>query len=279
MGRRASVIIRTKNEQAGLGATLEAVFRQRQCPFEVLVIDSGSRDRTLEIARAYPVRTLSIAAEEWGYARALNVAASHARGEILVCLSAHCVPVHDRWLGNLVRHFDDERVSGVWGPQLRPGRPVPESGEAIWQSRGEYNYSTRAWGLSNANSAIRRCLWELLPFDESLPAAEDKAWGRAALERGGCIVHDPDAPVWHAYHSPRAAYRRQRAVNEGLALMFPQRGRNLPAQFANAGRAAIRTLRRHASTRDPSVLWADIKRMPSSVAAIVGGMMARSSSR
>ena len=57
---RASVIIRTKDEQAGLGATLEAVLGQRHRPHQVIVIDSGSRDRTLEIAYRYPVCTLSI---------------------------------------------------------------------------------------------------------------------------------------------------------------------------------------------------------------------------
>jgi hypothetical protein len=92
-------------------------------------------------------------------------------------------------------------------------------------------------------------------------------------------VHDPDAPVWHAYHPLIAAYRRQRAVNEGLALMFPEAGPNLRSQFANAGRAAGRTVRRHASTRDPGVLWTDMKRMPSSLAAIVGGMTARRPSK
>jgi glycosyltransferase involved in cell wall biosynthesis len=272
---RASVIIRTKNEQAGLGATLEAVLGQNHRPHQVLVIDSGSRDRTLEIARRYPVCTLSIPPAEWGYSRALNRAAAHAHGEVLVCLSAHCLPVDERWLGNLLRHFDDDRVAGVWGPQLRPGRGVPPVGPPIRQWPGDYGYSQRAWGLSNANSALRRCLWEEFPFDESLPAAEDKAWGRTALERGACIVHDPDAPVWHEYHSLTAAFRRQRAVNEGLALMFPEQGPNLRAQFANAGRAAVRTVRRHASTRDPAVLWTDVRRTPSSVAAIVGGMMAR----
>src|SRR5207253_6023626 len=100
-------------------------------------------------------------------------------------------------------------------------------------------------------------------FDESLPAAEDKAWGRSMLDAGACIVHEPAAAVWHARHTPLAAYRRQRAVNEGLALMFPGRGRDLQSQFANVGRAGLRTIRRHAASRDARALWADVKRMPS----------------
>jgi glycosyltransferase involved in cell wall biosynthesis len=275
----ASVIIRTKNEQAGLPATLDVVFAQCVPPHQVIVIDSGSRDATLAIARRYPVCALTISPREWGYSRALNQAAMHAHGSVLVCLSAHCVPLDRHWLGNLLRHFVDDRVAGVWRPQLRPGRPVPPPGPPSWQHPGDYTYPTRTWGLSNTNAAVRRLLWEEIPFDESMPAAEDKAWGRAVLERGYCIVHDPAAAAWHAYHSPIPAFRRQRAVNEGLARLFPDERRDLGGQFDVAGRAVVRTMRPHAAVRDPQLFWADVRRAPASVAAIVGGMVARKASR
>jgi glycosyltransferase involved in cell wall biosynthesis len=275
----ASVIIRTKNEQHGIAATLDAVFSQCLPPRQVIVIDSGSRDATLAIARRYPVCALTISPRDWGYSRALNQAAAHACGSVLVCLSAHCVPLDRHWLGNLLRHFADERVAGVWGPQLRPGRPVPPVGEPIWQHPGEYTYETRTWGLSNANAAVRRSLWEQVPFDESMPAAEDKAWGRAVLEREYCIVHEPAAAVWHAYHSPIPAFRRQRAVNEGLARLFPDEQRDVRGQFDVAGRAVMRTVRRNLDARDPRQAWADVKRAPTSVAAIVGGMLAPKAKR
>jgi rhamnosyltransferase len=269
---RASIIIRTKNEARTLGATLEAVLGQSVAPHEVLVIDSGSTDATVLLASRYPVRILRIRPQEWGYARAINRAAADATGDILVCLSAHCVPIDADWLGNLLRHFDDPSVAGVWGRQLRPGRPLANGAVLSRQEPGSYGMHNRTWGLSNANAAVRRALWQRLPFDESLPATEDKAWGRAVMELGYCIVHDPAAAVWHGQHSMLNAYRRQRAVAKGFAIMFPELDRRLAPQLAAAGRAALRTVRVHAVNPEPEAMWRDLRRAPASVAAILGGL-------
>jgi rhamnosyltransferase len=269
---RASLLIRTKNEERAIGATLDAVLAQRVAPYEVLVIDSGSTDRTLRVAGRYPVRILTIPPHQWGYARALNWAASEATGDILVCLSAHCVPVDPDWLGNLLRHFENPRVAGVWGAQLRPGRPQPDPGPPLCQEPGTYGVENRTWGLSNANSAVRRSLWERLPFDESMPATEDKAWGRAVMDRGYSIVHDPAAAVWHRHHSLFGAYRRQRAVMKGFAIMFPEMNGGVTPQLAAAGKAAWRTVRLHAINRQPNAVWRDLRRAPTSIAAIIGGL-------
>ena len=91
--KRASVLIRTKNEERGIGATLDAVFSQGLPPHEVLIIDSGSRDQTLEIASRYPVKILTMSPKGWSYSRALNVAAREATGDFVVSLSAHSPPV------------------------------------------------------------------------------------------------------------------------------------------------------------------------------------------
>jgi rhamnosyltransferase len=273
----ASVIIRTKNEQKAIGATLDAVLSQRLRPHEVIVIDSGSTDSTLDITARYPdpVRIMTIPPAEWGYARALNRAAASATGEYLVCLSAHCLPIRPDWLEHLLRHFEDPRVAGTWGPNVRPGRPLPEAGPPLRQEPGTYDRTNWTWGLSNGNSAVRRTLWEQFPFDESMPAAEDKAWGREAMVRGYCIVHEPAAMVLHDTHSFLAAYRRQKAVNEGFAMMFPEPDSERRHQVARAGAAAWQLVRRHAEQRDARALWTDARRAPSSIAAVVGGLAAR----
>ncbi len=275
----ASVIIRTKNEQAGLGPTLEAVYAQAVQPLEIIVIDSGSTDATLEVARRFPVRLLTIDPSQWGYSRTLNQAAGVACGDILVCLSAHCVAVDDRWLANLVRHFDDPRVAAVWGPSVRPGRPVPPPDEAMVQEPGTYGFHNRMWGLSNGNSAIRRDLWQQFPFDETLPAAEDKAWAREAMARGYTIVHDPRAAVWHAAHRFPSAFRRSRAVQQGLLMMFPDSRPPRLEPLRNVVRAASRTMRANIEHRDMAALRRDVRRLPSIVAGATGTLLAERRSR
>ncbi len=274
MSRTATILIRTKNEEKHLPSTLEAVLAQEPQPPAVIVIDSGSTDGTLRVAASYDTKILEIPPEKWSYPRSLNMAASHADSEILVSLSAHCIPVSKSWLETLLRHFDDPRVAGVWGPGHPPDRPVPLPGEPELQMPGTYGFENRIWGLSNANAAIRRSLWMEFPFDERLPATEDKAWGREAMERGYCIVYDPSAAVWHETHSPRNAYLRSKAVAEGFDLMFPNHGGKVPSPASRMLKAGFRRIGEN--IRNPSLrtLSTDLKRVPTLVAAVVGEKIA-----
>lgn len=271
----ASIIVRCKNEEDGIAPTLNGIFEQRTRPHEVIVVDSGSTDATLDAVACYPVKLLHLPPKYWGYSHALNVAAGEATGDVLVCLSAHCPPATRDWLGNLLRHFDDPAVAAVWGPPVRPGRSLPEPEPVIIQLPGTYQFENRFWGLSNGNSALRRSLWQEFPFDEDLPAAEDKAWGREALGRGYAIVYDPAAPVWHEPHSVFAAYRRSRAINEGFQAMFPEYQAPRAEGLASLVRAVRRAGARHLRERDVAALGHDLARFPSTVAAVVGGMFTR----
>lgn len=269
----AAILIRTKNEAEHLGRTLEAVLDQSLPPKEVLVIDSGSTDGTLEVAREYPVRVATIDPHEWSYPRALNLGASLTAGDVIVSLSAHCVPTSAAWLDHLTKHFSDPVVAGVWGPNVRPGAtPEPEPPQR--QKPGTYTYETRMWGLSNANAAIRRELWELFPFDERLPATEDKAWGLEAMTRGYDLVYEPAAGVWHETHPVASAYRRNRAVVEGFNLIFPEYREHSSGTLAVLGRAAWRTASQR--VREPSMrgMARDLKRGVSAVSALIGGYVA-----
>jgi Glycosyl transferase family 2 len=271
----ASVIIRTKNEERALGGTLERVLGQRVAPLEVIVIDSGSTDRTLEIAQKSGARLMTISPEEWGYARALNRAAAAARGDVLVMLSAHCLPVDEDWLGYMLRHFDDATVAAVAGTQLAPRRRRPVPGPPTRQLPGTYNRDNWTWGLSNANGAVRASLWKEEPFDESFPASEDKQWGRVMMERGYCVVHEPSAVVWHERHAVAASYRRQKLVMQGFAMMFPDGGSTRPQLARAASRAARASVRRHLRERDLGLLISDLSRVPATSSAIIAGLFAR----
>ncbi len=269
----ASIIIRTKNEAKYLASTLDAILDQTQRPHEIFIIDSGSADDTIEIARRYPVRILTIEPERWNYSRAINIAAAHATGEVLICLSAHCRPIDEHWLASLTQHLTDPTVAGVWGPGYQPGREVPHPGLAERQLT--YGPENRSWGLSNSNSAIRRSLWQELPFDETLPATEDKAWAMAMLARGLVIVHEPAAAVWHAAHDPKNAFRRNRAVQSGYDLIFPELSSSAVRQAAIIARRASQLTRQRLESRDFSGFARDLMRLPAALASLSGGLVAR----
>jgi rhamnosyltransferase len=269
----ASIVIRTKNEAKYLASTLEGVLGQTLRPHEIFIVDSGSADETIEIARRYPVRILTIKPELWNYSRAINIAAAAASGEALVCLSAHCRPMDEHWLAALTRHLTDPIVAGVWGPGYRPGREIPVPGLAERQLT--YGRENRSWGLSNSNSAIRHSLWQELPFDETLPATEDKAWGMSMLARGFVIVHDPAAAVWHAAHDPVNAFRRNRAVQSGYHLIFPDLRSTAGVQAAIVGRRAVQLTRQRLESRDFSGFGRDLRRLAAVLASLAGGLVAR----
>lgn len=269
----ASVIIRAKNESRHLARTLEGVFAQDPSPHEVIVIDSGSTDDTVAVAERFPVIVIEMDPRQWNYSRALNWGAKRATGDVLVCLSAHCEPVGPHWLAALVRHFDDPAVAGVWGPSLRPDRDEFTGGEALRQLPGTYTVHNRTWGLSNGNSAVRRAFWDEVPFDEAIPATEDKAWGLAMLDRGRSIVHDPEAAVWHEVHTVANDYRRNLAVQAGFRQIFPELEEPYGSQLRIVGRRTLTLLRARLSSRDLGALWLDVKRVPGVAAALAGGIV------
>jgi rhamnosyltransferase len=273
--RTTSILIRTRNEARSLGATLDAVFSQTVPPHEVFVIDSGSRDRTLQVAANYPVEIIELPQQGWSYPRALNIGARAATGEFIVCLSAHCPPARSDWLANLLRHFDDPTVAAAWGPNHYRGSTLPDPQPPTRQYPGSYNYENRKWGMANCNSVLRRSLWEKIPFDESLPATEDKAWGREVMNRGYSLVFDPAAGVWHERHSPLGSFRRSRAIRAGYQAMFPGNREPAWSEAKELVKLIVQKLISHASGRGKTNLRYEIMMLPSAVASLLGRIINR----
>ncbi len=272
--KTASLLIRTKNEARSLGATLSAVFTQTVPPHEVFIIDSGSRDRTLDIAARWPVRIIEVSPVGWSYPKALNIGAREATGEFLVCLSAHCPPVHEQWLANLLRHFEDPSVAAAWGPTIRRWSTRANGGSPVRQEPGSYNFATRQWGMNNANSALRRSLWLELPFDERLPATEDKAWGMKVMDRGYAVVYDPAAGAWHERHPATHSFRRAKAVMVGYRLLFPEVQHSMLEEIRKIGRMIRREFVASVRTRNIRKLVGDAKKLVSVIMAMLGKLMA-----
>ncbi len=224
----ASILVRTKNEGKYLAQTIEAIRAQSFQSHEIMVVDSGSTDGTLNLVASFEdVTLLRIAPEEFTFGRALNVGAERARGEYLVTLSAHALPRGEHWLFNLVRPFDDPLVAGVYGRQLpRPDAYPPVKVDYLCHYNSEARVLTAVEEafFSNANAAIRRQLWNDLPFDEDLPACEDQDWARKALTRGYKIVYEPQAAVYHSHNEFLwAVYRRYRREERGWRQILPDR--------------------------------------------------------
>ncbi|WP_324274290.1 glycosyltransferase family A protein [Blastococcus brunescens] len=117
----ATVVVLTYNGERYLRDLLHAVTHQRiDGAVEILVIDSGSTDSTLQIVADYPhARLLQIPNIEFGHGRTRNRAAHEARGRYVAYLTHDAVPAHDRWLYELLKPFEiSERIVAVMGSQI-----------------------------------------------------------------------------------------------------------------------------------------------------------------
>ncbi len=203
---RASIVIRAKNEERDIGSTLEAITRQVGAgQFETIIVDSGSTDRTIEIARQYPIHLIQIPPQSFTYGRALNLGIEVARGEFVIALSAHSLPASDRWLAFMLEAFRDPNVAAVYGRHLpRENATRLElfgmrlSGVMSEKPRRQ----VRDMMFSNANGAFRRHLTLEHPFDETLPGAEDLAWADWAVRQGWAVYYEPRAAVYHSHGEP-----------------------------------------------------------------------------
>lgn len=115
-GIEVSVVIPVKNGERYLDRVLKKVFSQNiNSKLEVIIIDSGSQDSTLEIAGKYPVKVVEISAEEFGHGRTRNQGAQIASGEIIVFLNADAIPRDENWLKSLITNLKNgEKIAGAY---------------------------------------------------------------------------------------------------------------------------------------------------------------------
>jgi rhamnosyltransferase len=208
---KVSLIIRTKNEERYIGETLGKVFFQNYKDFEVIIVDSGSKDRTLEIINKFNVRILRITPQEFSYGYALNFGIKNAISDVIVSLSAHAIPANNKWLENLIAPLKDAGVIAVYGRQLPDFNCSPIEKKDLIETYGEKKkIQTQDVTFSNSNSAIKKKAWEKFPFDEGMSFAEDIHWSKQVLESGYAIVYEPEAAVYHSHaHSLKEIYLRE----------------------------------------------------------------------
>ncbi|MGO4105193.1 glycosyltransferase family 2 protein [Leifsonia sp. YAF41] len=216
----ATIVIPTLNGEPYLGAILDALKAQDFTgEYEVLVIDSGSSDGTMDIVRARPwVRLHEIPNEEFGHGTTRNLGARLARGRMIAYLTQDAVPSNAQWLTEITAPLDPQGLDAVavMGKQIPRRQCFPllkyeifgvfarfgsDLGTTVF-SRGEGERTPQQLYelsfYSDVNSATRRdFLLNVIPYQD-LPYSEDFAFGRDVIEAGYRKAYAPQACVEHS---------------------------------------------------------------------------------
>jgi O-antigen biosynthesis protein len=288
MAGTVSVVVPVKDGARFLGEVLEAVARQHiDADVEVLVVDSGSRDDSVRIAREHSARVIQIPPEQFGHGRTRNMATEEATGERIAFLTQDATPADERWLARLVEPLDAESRTGLsFGPHL----PRPDTSPMIARELTEFFSSDPGGGFfSNVNSAVLRGCWEEVRFRD-VEYSEDQAFARDAIAAGWRKAFVPGAGVLHAHDYPWAEFMRRyfdeyRGLKETVGHVEPLHparvGRGAAAQVAGdlrfmrergwgRGRRlgwALRSARHHTGRAIASGLGSRHERVPAAVRA------------
>lgn len=216
----ATVVIPTFNGDIYIRQILQALYEQEfEGSFEILVIDSGSTDNTLEILNEFPdVRLHLIANEDFGHGKTRNLAAQLSRGTYVAYLTHDAIPSHKNWLKEILLPLDPNGIGAVavLGKQIPRANcsPLlkyeiegvfagfgPDFGTTIFY-KDEFATSEQQIDAlsfySDVNSATRRdFLLDVIPYQD-VPYSEDMAFGREVIDAGYRKAYAPRASVEHS---------------------------------------------------------------------------------
>lgn len=211
-----SVVMPVRNEVAKIEGCIEGLLRQTVPVKEIIVVDSGSTDGTLDVLRRYQKVTLvQIPGSQFNHGETRNVGVRAATGEYVVLTVGDAKAYDNQWIQELLNGFDGPEVAGVCGQQVCPHdrdknplnwyRPVgPRTKTKYYFPNGAFdNLSAyekmRACGWDDVTAMYRRTVLQEIPF-QFTSFAEDAIWAKEALQAGYAIVYNSAARVYH-YHN------------------------------------------------------------------------------
>jgi len=216
-----SIVIRAFNEERHLPGLLGAIQRQDYRDFEVIVVDSGSCDRTPEIVTESGACLVRIARGQFTFGYSLNSGIRQSRGRLIAIVSAHTLPVDSSWLRRLIARLRDPSVAMVYGRQIGTDTSKFSEFQDFERTFGNECRVSSPFKVfaNNANSAVRKGLWEQHPFDEALPGLEDVAWAKHWRERNFQVVYEPCAAIFH-FHNETWRQVRRRYYREAVSAKW-----------------------------------------------------------
>lgn len=190
-----SIIIPALNEETYIGKCLTSLknlaFQKEQ--YEIILVDNGSKDKTVEIAKQFGICILTKLNGTIGALR--NYGAKHTRGNIIAFIDADC-QVHRNWLKEALKHFDNPQIAAVGSRLDHLASTWVSKCWSLMHSKKIVNGETD-WLPSGNMIVLKKYFDEINGFDEQLTTSEDYDLCLRLRLRGYKIISDPKISSLH----------------------------------------------------------------------------------
>lgn len=205
--KKISFVIRTKNEGKKLESVLCSILNQNsEYEAEIIIVDSGSTDNTLNIAKKNNCKIITIKPEEFSWGYALNKGISQAQGDIIALISGHCIFENQNCLQNLYMIYkSNPEVSVIYGRQCGDAKEDPFENcdlNLFYPIENTLKYienNIYKLTISNACCFFKASVWEKIKFDEILQSCEDTKWAEDVMNSGYKIGYLSSLSVIHSH--------------------------------------------------------------------------------
>lgn len=227
----ASIILLIKNGGERLRQLMDNLQSQKfNGNFEIIAIDSGSEDESLQILEDYDVQLIQIKPEEFHHSRTRNLGAEKSKGDVLIYLTQDALPVNNDLLETLITPLTDDHTAICYGRQeANPDAKItdkffysyfyPNENRVLKEELAENQrkfYMEHIY-ISDVCAAIKKEVWNDLRFTDDVGMSEDKDFALKVLKEGYQIVYQPDALVYHS-HNYSLKTRFKRRFQDGAAF-------------------------------------------------------------